>query len=80
MSNRAGTYLRSILSDEQYAEYKRQQQLDSRDSTARQKWRSAKRHKAGEYDKTHATNLAWLRKFGYVDSDGQWTGLTKENP
>lgn len=78
--SRANDYLATVLTPEQYAEYKHHAALDSRDSTARQKWRSLQRQSMPVMYSSRATNLAWLKRFGYVDSDGRWTGLTKENP
>lgn len=78
--NRAGQYLKATLSPEQWAEYKRQQQLDSQDSSARQRWRYVKRSASWgpQYTKARATSLAWLKARGYVTEQGQWSGLTKE--
>lgn len=75
--SRAQTYLKTVLTEEQYEEYRRQCNLDSRDSVARGKLRHIRQWEGkGQYDERVASAKAWLRKNGYIDEAGEWTNKT----
>lgn len=76
MSNRATTYLKQTLTPAQFAEWRRQGAIDTRDSAARRRWAYLKRMQ--DYPqtnpKTQATARAWLRTWGYMAADGTRLG------
>lgn len=77
-------YVKSILSDAQYEEYKAARRQDTQDSTARQKWRTLARltRETQQYRATSrdldriATLETWLCERGYVNDRGEWTNKT----
>lgn len=77
MSNRAGTYLKRVLTDTQYAAYRRLTAHDSRDSQARKHWRYLERMEK-DYPRTNTERQeavrAWLQKWGYMAADGARLG------
>lgn len=74
--NRATVYLKQTLTPAQFAEWRRQGALDTRDSQARRHWAWLARMQ--DYPQTHAEvqtrTRAWLRKWGYMAADGTRLG------
>lgn len=66
-------YLKLLLTPEQYQTYREHAAVDSRDSYARQKWKSFQRW--GDR-RTGKTARKWLLERSYIDEAGNWTGLT----
>lgn len=75
--NHQSTYLHSILTAEQYADYKRACQQDQRDSEARKRWRviaNAAHANSDRYQQYAAASLCWLQKHEYADMHEKSTG------
>lgn len=67
--SRAQDYLKMVLTPEQYADYRRHANLDSRDSEARKKARFIKRWQGkGRFAQSVATAKTWLRERGYSET------------
>lgn len=76
--SRAQAYLKQILTPEQYEAWREQAALDSRDSTARKKYRYIR---TPGMDKRQAKSVetarAWLLRFGYINQAGEWIADVK---
>lgn len=72
------TYLKTILTDAQYAAFRIACQHDQRDSEARRRWRYIEtwQHESQYPRLVHIahTHLAWLKLHGYADESGKRVG------
>lgn len=76
--SRAQAYLKQILTPEQYEAWREQAALDSRDSTARKKYRYIRTPRTyGYQQQTIDAARAWLLRYGYIDHSDRWIADVK---